>query len=619
MNTAINSGIPYETILSPPPADPSMADSQIEVSVVAQLDSITATGPVTPVLTGFSIPIGFDPAYVRLVSAVSGTASGYTSGGFESTDPAVANARGFVTIMNLRAGSQNPGLQVELARLTFNLVKPGKTKFRVGTSRTVYQGVLAAVPSDTGSPTEPLSWIDSESALNIEPDGAIPSLLSPSWISEEGMFQGMVYMNDGTDDASLQLFGWDSDGLLHQPGSSENPSPVIPLPALNQYAKLDYEIFNSPAPMDIEDGWIKTQLNATNVSGFFSQGYTPAGLILQLDSAPMIDAPASRLIFPLVAPDPGRPAEIQINNPGDSPVDITTQLIDSEGAIQSIETEEIPAHGTFLQEIIEMDIYANVEATNGQLIGVERFGTPDALAMLNGHDVTQASNRLCAPQFASGYLSGTMRITTHISLVNPTEEASNVTLRLVNENGEPIVDPVVQTIEAGEMLSMPGWELFGLEDPTTTSQVVVGTVAVESDNGLIGALMFGDPVGGSFLASLPLMSTASAKREIVFGHTAVGQLGSIDYFTGLALVNTSQTATAHIYLEYHNSSGELVAETATPFTLGPNSRTAQLVQQLIPDFPVPQSGGFIRLTSDIEVYGYMLYGDSFYNFISAVP
>ena len=66
------------------PADPSMADSQIEVSVVAQLDSITATGPVTPVLTGFSIPIGFDPAYVRLVSAVSGTASGYTSGGFES-------------------------------------------------------------------------------------------------------------------------------------------------------------------------------------------------------------------------------------------------------------------------------------------------------------------------------------------------------------------------------------------------------------------------------------------------------------------------------------------------------------------------------------------------------
>ena len=61
-------------------------------------------------------------------------------------------------------------------------------------------------------------------------------------------------------------------------------------------------------------------------------------------------------------------------------------------------------------------------------------------------------------------------------------------------------------------------------------------LSVESDAVLLGALTFGDPVSGTYLAALPLMSTAAARREIFFGHVAVGLLDNVDYFTGLALV-----------------------------------------------------------------------------------
>jgi hypothetical protein len=602
------------------PSSPVITDSQLEVRVIANLGSVKAQNGASPVLTGFSFPVGFDSAYVRLVSAEPGQASGYSGASFAYTNPAVANGRGFVTIMNLRNDNQNPGLQVELARLTFELKKPGNAKFIAGSSRTIYRGAFAAVPSDTGTPTESLSWTDSTYSLDLQPGQTIPHLLSPSWISVPDMFQGMVYMNDGTTDASFQVFGRDSHGSLHHTSSSENPSPLIPLPALHQYARLTNEIFNSPVSMDIDDGWIETTVNTPYLSGYFFQGYTSSdGLIRQLDGAQTVDVPTSRMIFPLVAPDPNRAAEVILNNPGDSPVDLTMRLIASNGQ-QALSVEaQVPAHGAFLREITETNVYADIEVSNGQLTGAERFGTRDALAMLNGHDLALASNRLVAPQFASGYLAEDLRITTHIALVNPSTEASTVTLRLLNETGAAIAPPAVRTLQAGAMLSSQGWDLFGLENPLTTSHAVIGTVAVESDQGLVGALMFGDPVNGRFLASLPLMSTAAAKREIVFGHTAVGRLGLIDYFTGLALVNTSQTATAHIHLEYHNSNGELIAQTTTPFTLGPNCRTAQLVDQLIPDFPNPQSGGFIRLISDVEVYGYMLFGDNYYNFISAVP
>lgn len=601
------------------PANPSMADSQLEVRAFADLSSVTASGGDNPILTGFSIPVGFDSSRVLLLSVSSGQAPGYSDAGFAYTDVAVANARGFVTLMNTRSGTENPGMQVELARLVFQLTRPGSASFLAGSARTIHPGALIGVPTTAGAPTQRIPWVDHSYSLSIGSSTTVPSLFCPSWFSMPGTFQGVAFLNEGKETATIQVFGWDRHGALAQLSSAVNPSPPVVLAPMRQEAKVTEEIFNSPAAMGVEHGWIEVRSSQPDISGFFLQGMTSATGVEAMDGADMVYAPASWIVFPMVGSDSGRATEICLVNPASSPVSANIRLMNSDGSTAQTFQTVVAAHGTAVQEISQTSGYVEVNAADGQLLGFERFGTGKALAALNGQDGSMVPNRLSGPQFASGYLGSNLRINTQIALVNPSSQTSRVILRLLNEQGQEMAAPVVRSMAAKSQLSSPGWELFGLANPLTTSQVFVGTLSVASDQGVIGAMTFGDPVAGTYLAALPLMSTSAAKREIFFGHVAVGRIGDVDYFTGLALVNTSTIATANIQLELYDKEGKLVAGTQTPYALGPNSRTAQLVQQLIPEFKGSQSGGFIRLVSDVEVYAYMLFGDTSYNFLSAVP
>lgn len=602
------------------PATPSMADSQIEARVVADMSSVRALDGSGAVLTGFSIPVGFDPSRVRLVSVVAGEASGYSAASFANTEVAVSNARGFVTVMNTRTGAESPGPQIELARLTFQPVRPGKALFLAGSARTVHPGALIAVPPVAGAAALRVPWGDHLYTLEIAPVASVWSILCPSWFSMPGMFQSMAFLNEGTGSATIQVFGWGGNGELIQPVSGSNPSRPIPLEPLHQEAKLVDELFTSPENMSVEGGWIEVRSSRPDISGFFIQGYpTPTGMLGKADGADMSFAPASRIVFPLVGSDSSHATEIYLANPGSTSVNAHINLVNPDGSPGQTIDATVAAHGTVFQVISRTDGYVNVETDGGQLLGFERFGTSEALAVLNGQDGAAASNRLLGPQFASGLLGGSLRVNTQVALVNPSATESRVLLRLLDEQGREIAAPVARMMAPKSQISSPGWELFGLGDPRTTSLLVIGTFVVESDQGVLGALSFGDPVAGTYMAALPLMSTSAAKREILFGHVAVGIAGNVDYFTGLALVNPSATATAHIELQLYTKDGNLVATTNDPYDLGPNGKAARLVQELIPDFKGSQFGGFIRLLSDVEVYAYMLFGDTAYNFICAVP
>ena len=601
------------------PENPSMTDSQLEVRTIADLSSVVASGGGKPVLIGFSIPVGFDCSRVRLISVTAGQAPGYSDAGFASTDAAMANARGFVTLMNTRTGTQDPGAQVELARMVFQLLRPGKASFLAGSARTIHTGSLIGVPPAAAGPAQRIAWADQPYSLQIGSANVIPSLLCPSWFSGPSIFQGMAFLNEGTGTADVQVFGWDRDGRLLQPPSVTNPSMPRPLLPLQQEARVTEQIFDSPSVISVEHGWLEVRSTRPDISGFFLQGMTTAAGIEAMDGADMVYAPASRVIFPLLGDDSGHATDICLVNPGSSPADARILLMNADGSIAQTIPASIAAHGTAVQEISRTSGYVDVEIDNGHLVGFERFGTEKALASLNGQEGLMISNRLVGPQFASGLLAGNLRIDTRVNLVNPSGAINQVILRLTDDKGREIAAPVYRSMAAKSQLSGSGWELFGLTNPLTTSKLAVGTLSVESDQGVIGAMAFGDPVAGTYLAALPLMSTSSAKREMFFGHVAMGVLGNVDYFTGLALVNTSATATANIQLELFDSTGRRVARTQIPYALGPNSRTAQLVQQLIPEFQGSQFGGFVHLVSDVEVYAYMLFGDNSYNFLSAVP
>jgi hypothetical protein len=605
------------------PSNPSMTDIRLEVRAFARLDSVKTKSGANPILTSFSMPIGFDPSFVRLLSVETGQADGYSTAGLDYTTPALANGRGFVTLMNSRIGDKNPGSQVELGRLFFELKRPGTASFIAGSARTNHQGTLAAIPSDTLAPTQRVLWADSLYNVKIKAGADMPSLLCPSWFSASNIWQGIGLLNEGTEPATVQLFGWGSNGMLVQADAASNPSPFVVLPGMNQQAKLTDQVFNSPKPMIVQNGWIEVRANTPNVSGFFLQGVnTPTGDVHQMDGVPMTYTPASRLIFPLVRQS-DRTTEISLTNPGSSPVDINMRVIGPAGQLLRTLSGQAPAHGTFVREISDatsdQGVYADVQAIGGKLAGIERFGTAESLAMLSGQDADLASTRLSAPHFASGRLSGSLRIDTYIALVNPSSQAATVILRLLNENGQEITSPVVYRLNGSGLLSLDGWRLFGLPDPHKTSTLTVGTVSIESNQPIIGAFGFGDPVNGRYLAALPLMSTFYANREIFFRQVAVGLAGSVDYFTGLALANPSTTDAANINIELHSADGTILAQTKTPYRLDPGRRTGRLVQELIPNFPSTQFGGYMRVTSDVEVNAFMLIGDNYYNFLSAVP
>ena len=604
------------------PSSPTMGDGGFDVRVVADLNAVRSGTGAAPVLTSFSVPVGFDPSFVRLISVEAGEASGYSADGLAYTEPSLANGRGFVTLINSRSGDEDPGTEVELGRLAFEIVRPGNASFIAGSARTVHQGALAAVPKDTGTPVQRVAWADRIYQLRIAAEGELPSLLCSSWFSVPDMYQGMALLNEGAETASIRMFGWGPDGTLVDAGSGANPSAPISLAGHNQNASLADQIFESEGSMNVEDGWIEIKADKPEVAGFFLQGVNTSAGTRKMDGVQLTYNPASNLIFPLVR-DPNRTTGISIVNPGSTPVTVNMRVVDSEGFVLRSFPGQIPSHGTFVREITdatdEQPVYVEVQAAGGKVVGVERIGAEESLAVLSGQDAALASNRLSGPQFASGFLERTLRIDTHLALVNPSLSSTTVILRLLNETGQELAAPVVRTLGGGSLLSIEGWKLFGLPDPATTSTLKAGTVSVESDQPIIGALSFGDPVSGGYLAALPLMSTSTARREVHFGQVAVGRLDKIDYFTGLALVNPSATDGANISIALHAMDGTILAQTTEPYYLGPGNRTANLVQQLIPGFPATQFGGYIRLTSDVEVYAYMLIGDNYYNFLSAVP
>ena len=133
---------------------------------------------------------------------------------------------------------------------------------------------------------------------------------------------------------------------------------------------------------------------------------------------------------------------------------------------------------------------------------------------------------------------------------------------------------------------------------------------VDADGpGVIGDVLFGDPNRLSFAASSPLESRTFT--QAVFSQVANG----LNYFTGLAILNPN-AQTASITLDVYAVSGTKTGSTV--LTLGPRERASKLLSQLLP-VSEGQMGGYLVLTSTVPILAQELYGDSSFNFLSAVP
>jgi hypothetical protein len=600
--------------------NPTLGGS-LTVDVYVNLTGITGSGGVSAALGGFAIPVAFDNTRLLLTS-VSAPSGAFSPSDLVYTSLDRANARGFVTVINTQTASGTPTGQVHVATLTFTATEAGKVLFDVNSARTIHEGSLSSTYTTTQGGPDEIPYDDLVYSVQIASGGASYHLIYPVLVSSDLDFQGVTVVNEGASAANVTFRAYNSAGQLISQAGMTNPSPIdTPLPPMQQYVRMSQSLFGSGAPLGITQGWIDVDSPVPTVSGFFLIGHIEGSAINQMDGADVSHMSSSHVVFPILYKDASRSTDLFIVNPHDSPATGTLTIRDSTGVSQQTIPLSLNAHGfyqsAFDANTVAGDGYFDVNMTSGEIVGFEEFGNSQSMAALNAQDVVTPSNMLYAAHFATGNYG--IRYFTELTVVNPGANAASVTFHLINDQGVEIVTPVVRTIQGYNQLRIMGHTLFGLDDPLTASTGISGSVVIESDQGLVGSITFGDAQSGQFLASLPLLSTSSAKRELFLDHVAIGTIGDVPYFTGIALVNPSKTRNANVTIQLYSEQGTLMAQTSTPYVLEPGKRVSQMLGDFFPGFSGSQFGGFVKVSSDVEVFSFMLFGDTSLNFLSAVP
>ena len=137
--------------------------------------------------------------------------------------------------------------------------------------------------------------------------------------------------------------------------------------------------------------------------------------------------------------------------------------------------------------------------------------------------------------------------------------------------------------------------------------------------GLAGSVTFGEAGAGRFLSSLPLQSVGH--NRYLLGHIANGTIGSVDYFTGIAVLNPEQNVLAEAAVEIAAYDQNGLQQDRRTISLGGRERRVFLLHQLMPTL-TSLFGGYItveNLSAGSGILVFELFGDTQLQFLSAVP
>jgi hypothetical protein len=143
----------------------------------------------------------------------------------------------------------------------------------------------------------------------------------------------------------------------------------------------------------------------------------------------------------------------------------------------------------------------------------------------------------------------------------------------------------------------------------TTGTDMVGSVRITADgDGIVGDVIFGDPVSLQYAASLSLQSQGST--EAVFSQVANGA----GYYTGLALYNPG-SASSDVRISVFAADGSLKGE--TNLTLATGNRLSKLLPELVKE-STGQVGGYIVVQSTLAIISQALFSD-WVKMLAAIP
>jgi serine protease len=416
----------------------------------------------------------------------------------------------------------------------------------------------------------------------------------------------LAIANPTAEDAVVRLW------LVGNNGQVVETSQNFIIPANTQLARQITELFPGRSQFD---GFL--WLGSTNISvvGFFL-AYNSDLNNHQIDGAEavVLGGLPRTVIFPELTTGTGAFTEINVLAFTDADLKVTLSLYRGTGG-SPIQTKQItvPAGdlgGRFsgrVNEIFTVSIpspgyvTATADPASGYgLIGYEHFGNDRVFAGRNAIAAPFMAREIPFSLFGSQLAEG-YGYTSEITLINPTDQPANVKISAFRTGtpqmtGSP--DPVAiktTTIAAHGMIKQRARTLLGL--PVGD---FVGWLRVDSNiAGVVGDITFGDGISTPqrFLSSVQLHS--SPVSDFVFSHVADG----MGFTTGITFLNINPDP-ASVHMEVFDVDGNLTG--SRNFTLEPYQHGPRVLSELIPGFQ-PQIGGFVHITSDIDIFAFELF------------
>lgn len=397
---------------------------------------------------------------------------------------------------------------------------------------------------------------------------------------------GFAVVNPGPTDASVNF------RLLGASGTTVSVWSQV-VRARGQVARLGSEYFTNATAA----GWVQATSTTSGLQGFWIGGdfstYTDGA-----DGA----LPASDQVFPLVAPQ----TEINIANPGSSPISVTihlrepgglefsapvTAIIPGLGVFQSMASAIFPT-GNFVQAT---HIRVNSSALFVATSVVRGLLTPTDTGVANGVNVNSATLVMNFPHVVSGPLGGQNYITV-LGITNLAATAQVVTIVFTRENGSSSLT-AQRTVEANGTFRETAQSLFNF------SVFENGWIRVTGASPLTGYVAYAETTAGAF-AVVPVQVTP--QTSLLFLQVA----DLPPWSTGLALLNATTTpANVEVFAMYPDGGligGPTTALTAS-FTLNPGQKIAKLLGAELLGKSVSGGFVFVRTTNNVPLYGLELF------------
>lgn len=413
--------------------------------------------------------------------------------------------------------------------------------------------------------------------------------------------EGYGFVNFGDEDALVNFTAYD------ETGQAVATSGVMTWPAGQQQAYLAEGLLR----LDREThAWVEVETDSPTLAGFFLTQSTSHGF--GMDGSEVITQATREGIIPRAVYSGEYNTEICVANPSASPVTVSISALSPDGFVNLGQHVLNPGGfllrdlGTLLDGKLTFDGYLRLAAT-GEIAGNAIIRHADgAISSANLISVDQASHVLYSAHVTS--LPGFYY--SDVVLINPANEPATVRMTAYDATGN-----VIRTLE-DIVLPMGESRLFHESDLGLTGQAD-GWLKVESSGApILGYVTFGNPIDNHYESTLLFQNEGTT--DAYFAQVANGNVYGVDYFTGIAIVN-SNDASADVSISVHLSDGTLNGQVVYR-RLAPGEKYIRLTEQIEGiGILAGQSSGYLHIKATQPVLSFALFGNDSLDFLSAVP